>query len=152
MKLKNTTIEDCAFIATLFDNDEYQNYFAENDTTKQDWGERFPLFADCENKIVFDNDKPVGWITYQLKESICEIGIIVIKHNRIGSGIGYDAFHTVISSLPSYIKTVILDVQQKNCHAVSFYKRYGFQIIGEEKQPVGDHEELYYNMEFQRFE
>ncbi len=150
IKLKDTTIDDCGFIATIFDNDEYEKYFAENDTTEEEWRESFWSFADCENKIIYDGEEPVGWFTYQIKESICEIGILVVKQDRVGRGIGYEAFHSVISSLASSIKTVRLDVQQQNHHAVSFYKRYGFQIVGEEKQPVGDHTEMYYNMELYR--
>ncbi len=150
MKLKDATIDDCGFIASIFDNDEYEKYFAENYTTEQEWKDRFELFADYNNKIIYDNDEPVGWFTYQVKESICEIGIIVVKYGRVGSGIGYKAFHSAISSLSQNIKTVKLDVQQQNHHAVAFYERYGFKIVGEERQPVGNHEELYYNMELQR--
>ncbi len=150
MKLKDVTIEDCGFLASIFDNDEYEKYFAENDITEQEWKDRFVSFADYNNKMIYDNDEPVGWFTYQVKEPICEIGIIVVKYNRVGSGIGYKAFHSVISSLPQTIKTVKLDVQQQNHHAVAFYERYGFKVVGEERQPVGDHEELYYSMELQR--
>ncbi len=150
MELKDATIEDCGFIASIFDNDEFEKYFAENDTTEQEWKERFESLEGIENKIIYVHKEPIGWFTYQVKESICEIGIIVVKYDRIGCGVGYEAFHSVISSLSQNIKTVKLDVQQQNHHAVAFYKRYGFKVVGEERQPVGDHEELYYNMELQR--
>ncbi len=150
MELIDATLNDCGFIASLFDNDEYEKYFAENDTTEENWRERFRYFAEYENKIIFENNEPVGWFMYKNDGAVCDIVLIVVKYDKIGSGVGYKAFHSVISSLAPSVTSVRLDVQKRNHHAVAFYKRYGFQVVGEEYQPVGDGEELYYNMELRR--
>ena len=150
MEFKKATVGDCGFIASLFDNDEYELYFAENDTTEAEWAERFEYLADYEKLIIYENGEPVGWLTYKLEGDICDIGIIVIKHELMRSGIGYRAFDKAISSLPPTVKQVKLDVQKRNAHAVAFYKRYGFAVAGEERQPVGDGEQPYLNMVLQR--
>lgn len=150
MELKKATKADCEFIALLFNNDEYEMYFSENSTTAEEWSERFGYFYKEENFIIYDKGNPLGWLTYIIENDVCHIGIIIVKYELIGSGIGYQAFNQAISSLPSTVKKVMLDVQQRNKHAVSFYKRYGFKIVGEEVHPVGDGTQLYFNMELNR--
>ncbi len=44
------------------------------------------------------------------------------------------------------IKTVKLDVQQRNKAAMCFYENFGFKIVSEEYQPVGVGREAYYNL------
>ncbi len=150
VELRRASVSDCAFIASLFDNDEYQLYFAENGTTPDEWRERFDYFEKGGNFIIYDGAVPAGWLTYSVEGDTCDIGIIVIRHELVGSGIGYRAFDKACSSLPAGVKFIKLDVQQRNEHAVAFYKRYGFKITGEEKQPVGDGEQWYFNMTLRR--
>ncbi|MDD2647453.1 MAG: GNAT family N-acetyltransferase [Eubacteriales bacterium] len=149
-ELRNAGIDDCDFIASIFEGDEYEMYFAENDTTAEEWAERFPHFSGMENKIILENGAPAGWLTMKLCGDKCDIGIIAVRRENVGSGIGYRAFDIAISSLPPEIKTVHLDVQKRNTHAEAFYKRYGFITVGEEMQPVGSGEQPYWNMEYYR--
>ena len=44
------------------------------------------------------------------------------------------------------VKTIKLDVQERNKSAVMFYEKIGFQIYGEEYQPVNGENIPYYNM------
>ncbi len=39
MILRDAAPDDCAFLASLFEGDEYEQYFAENDTTEAEWRE-----------------------------------------------------------------------------------------------------------------
>ena len=48
------------------------------------------------------------------------------------------------------IKTVKLDVQQRNKAAMCFYENLGFKIVSEEYQPVGDGRDAYYNLQLDR--
>ena len=44
------------------------------------------------------------------------------------------------------IKTIKLDVQQRNTSAIKFYNKLGFKIIGEENQYVDGELVPYFNM------
>lgn len=44
------------------------------------------------------------------------------------------------------IKSIQLDVQKRNIPALSFYRKLGFAVVGEEMQPVGETEEPYFNL------
>lgn len=151
---RQATTADCEFVASLFDNDEYQLWFAENDTPVDLWRERFVTYGNegKHNLIIMDtlrrNSSGIGWLLYDLDAEVCKLNIIVMRHDLVGTGLGYYAFGVFLSMLPDNIKKVVLDVQQRNEHAVNFYKRYGFAVVAEEMQPVGDGEQLYYNMEY----
>lgn len=148
MHFRPLTREDCSFLVSLFDNEEYNLYFAENDTTEEEFAERFEFWSNKENRIICDDDgQPQGWVMYQLDGDTCHLDLIVVRYSLVGSGVGYLAFDRIVRSLPSFVRRVKLDVQQRNRHAVDFYLRYGFQIVSEERQPVGSGAQMYYNME-----
>ena len=148
MYFRPLTREDCPFLASLFDNEEYERYFAENDTTEEEFTERFEFWSNKENLIICDDDgQPLGWAMYQFEGDTCHLDLIVVRYSLVGSGVGYRAFDCIVRSLPPSSRRVKLDVQQRNRHAVDFYLRYGFQIVSEEKQPVGSGAQMYYNME-----
>ena len=48
MYFRPLTREDCPFLASLFDNEEYERYFAENDTTEEEFTERFEFWSNKE--------------------------------------------------------------------------------------------------------
>ena len=151
---RQATLADCEFVASLFDNEEYQLWFAENDTPVELWRERFVTYGNegKHNLIIMDtlrrNSSGIGWLLYELDGDVCKLDIIVMRRDLVGTGLGYYAFGVFLSLLPDNVKKVVLDVQQRNEHAVNFYKRYGFAIVSEEMQPVGDGEQPYYNMEY----
>ena len=140
--------QDLPFLVSLFDNEEYEQYFAENDTTEEEFAERFQFWSNKENRIICEDDgQPLGWVLYQLDGDTCHLDLIVVRYSLVGSGVGYRAFDRIVRSLSPAVRRVKLDVQQRNRHAVDFYLRYGFQIISEERQPVGSGTQMYYNME-----
>ena len=48
------------------------------------------------------------------------------------------------------IRSVRLDVQQRNASAVAFYSNLGFTVVSEERQPVDGEAVPYYTMELSR--
>jgi len=81
-----TTVSDVEFIRSLFTNEEYELYFAENNTSEDEWKERFELLSRKENYIIFDIEtgNKVGWIMYQIHENECYLDLIVLKYGLIG--------------------------------------------------------------------
>lgn len=64
-------------------------------------------------------------------------------------GYGKEVIRDMLDQNPE-IHVINLDVQQRNHAAIAFYKKLGFRIVSEEYQPVGNTQELYYNMRFER--
>jgi hypothetical protein len=154
INFRKTKIEDASFIRFLFTVDEYETIFYENDTTISEWEERIPYLIEYrgnDNYIICDTDADidVGWIMYEvLKEGICKLHIIVLKHDLLGNKYGFLALNIMKKNLQN-ISKIVLDVQQSNKRATEFYKKYGFCIVGEETQPVGETKtENYFNMEY----
>ena len=62
MDYRKITPEDAHFLTKVFSVPEYDLYFAENETTEEDWRERITLFDDVQSLIVSDWSKDVGWL------------------------------------------------------------------------------------------
>ncbi len=146
MIYKNMNISDADFLSSIFSNDEYQLYFAENDTTELEWIERIEkYYLDKFSYIICTDEKPVGWIMYDLVDDKCNIDIIVFLQSEKFKGYGKIVFSELINRHKG-INKICLDVQARNHNAIKFYKRLGFVKTSEEFQPIGDTEELYYKM------
>jgi ribosomal protein S18 acetylase RimI-like enzyme len=67
------------------------------------------------------------------------VGVFVIKKAR-GKGIGSRLLEAVLDKIKqdSSIQTVKLSVNEEQISAVKLYEKFGFQIIGEESQKMGD--------------
>lgn len=143
--------EDAGFIRSLFTNDEYELYFAENNTTVEEWEKRFNFYEEMHNKLIIDTDtsEKIGWLLYDIEDEICKIHLLVLRYELIGKAFGYWTLRALENLVANKVKCIILDVQQRNTHAVRFYEKFGFTIVGEEKQVCGDTEELYYNMKYE---
>lgn len=143
--------EDAEFICTLFTNDEYELYFAENNTTVQEWEERFKFYKDMYNQIIIDMEtgEKIGWLLYDIEDEICKIHLVVLRYDLVGKALGYWTLKELENIVVNKAKCIILDVQQRNFRAVKFYEKFGFTLVGEEKQVCGDVKELYYNMRYQ---
>ena len=102
MQLRKITTEDAAFLSEIFSVPEYEMYFAENDTTQEDWQKRYMGYG---NMILSD----------------------------------------LIAANPN-VKRIKLDVQKRNIPALTFYRKHGFIVEGEEMQPVGESEEPYFKL------
>ena len=149
MKYRTMTVSDAAFLTKVFSIPEYELYFAENETSAADWAERIPRFKEAQSLIISDGAKDIGWLMYRNEESVCFIDIIVLLPDERHKGYGREVLLDILDQNPQ-IHVLKLDVQQRNHSAIDFYKKLGFRIVSEEYQPVGDTQELYYNMQFDR--
>ena len=146
MHFRKIATDDAAFLAEIFSVPEYDLYFAENDTSQEDWKERISAcYLSTQSYIVFDGNEKVGWIMYSIEDDTCMIDIIVIHPQKRYMGYGKAIFSDLIAANPK-IKHVKPDVQKRNTPALSFYRRLGFVVEGEEMQPVGETEEPYCNL------
>ena len=146
MHFKRITKEDAAFLTEIFSIPEYELYFAENDTTQEEWQERIATYYLSEQSyIVSDGQEKVGWIMYSIVKGICKIDIIVLHPQKRYMGYGKEIIAELIAANPTVTK-IKLDVQKRNKQALSFYRRLGFSVDGEEIQPVGESEVPYFNL------
>lgn len=142
-KLKECEV---VFLTKIFSIPEYDLYFAENNTTEDEWKERVSIF-DAEHSYIIskDNTEDIGWIMYTICDNICKLDIIVLLSEERNKGYGKQIFKDLFILNPQ-LKKIMLDVQQRNEQAIAFYKKIGFQITGEENQPVNGISVPYYNM------
>ena len=146
MQFRKITTEDAAFLAQVFSVPEYALYFAENDTTEENWQERIATYyLSKQSYIVSDSEVKIGWIMYSIEGDICSIDIIVLHPQKRYMGYGKEIFSELIAANPN-IKKIKLDVQKRNKTALSFYRKLGFTVDGEEMQPIGESEEPYFNL------
>ena len=146
MQFKMITTEDAAFLTEIFSVPEYDLYFAENDTTQEDWRKRIATYYLSSNSYIVSNgDEKVGWVMYSIEGDTCKIDIIVLLPQKRYRGYGKAIFSDLIAANPK-IKSIKLDVQKRNKPALSFYRKLGFVVEGEEMQPVGETEEPYFNL------
>ena len=81
MDYRKITPEDARFLTKVFSVPEYDLYFAENETTEEDWRERIALLDDVQSLIVSDGSKDVGWLMYRT-----EGGIVLYRYYRFAAG------------------------------------------------------------------
>ena len=136
---------DVAFLTKIFSIPEYDLYFAENDTTEEDWKERLSFFETKRSYIISKDDTDIGWIMYTICDDICKLGIVVLLPEERNIGYGKEIFKDLFAINPQ-VRKICLDVQQRNEYAISFYKKLGFQIVSEENQPVNGKDVPYFNM------
>lgn len=136
---------DVAFLTKIFSIPEYDLYFAENDTTEEDWKERLSFFETKRSYIISKDDTDIGWIMYTICDDICKLGIVVLLPEERNKGYGKEIFKDLFAINPQ-VRKICLDVQQRNEYAISFYKKLGFQIVSEENQPVNGKDVPYFNM------
>ena len=144
MDYRNLTENDAGFLTRIFSVAEYDLYFAENDTTQEQWKERTAIYEG--NSFVVSKDAAdVGWIMYRVEGDTCCLDILALlpseRYKRYGKEILSD-----LLARNAQVRTIKLDVQQRNRAAVRFYETFGFRICGEELQPVKDERIPYYNM------
>ena len=146
MKYVELDENSAAFLVKIFSNPEYDLYFAENETTEEQWKERFVYFADKKSHIIYKGTSPVGWIMYEVKETVCNIDIIVLLDEERHKGYGQEIIHDIIEKNEG-LRAIKLDVQKRNIAACKFYEKMGFRVVDTEQQPVGDGIEDYYKLQ-----
>ena len=145
MQYRVLTENDADFLTRIFSIPEYDTYFAENDTTAEEWKERLTLFETEHSYIISKSGMDVGWIMYTISGDICDLDIVVLLPQERNKGYGKEVFTDLIALNPQ-VRTIKLDVQQRNKSAFEFYKKLGFKVRGEENQPVNGESVPYYNM------
>ena len=148
ISMQYRALKECeaVFLTQIFSIPEYDLYFAENDTTREDWKERIRLYKTEHSYIISKDNTDIGWIMYTIRDNICKLDIVVLLSEERNKGYGKEIFKDLFVLNPQ-IRKIILDVQQRNEQAVTFYKKLGFQITGEEKQLVNGVKVPYFNME-----
>lgn len=136
---------DVGILTQIFSIPEYDIYFAENDTTEEDWKERLALFETEHSYIISKNSADIGWIMYTICDDICNLDIVVLLPKERNKGYGKEIFADLIARNPQ-LRTIKLDVQQRNVSAIKFYQKLGFNVTGEEKQSVRGERVPYFNM------
>lgn len=136
---------DVGILTQIFSIPEYDIYFAENDTTEEDWKERLALFETEHSYIISKNGADIGWIMYTICDDICNLDIVVLLPKERNKGYGKEIFADLITRNPQ-LRTIKLDVQQRNISAIKFYQKLGFNVTGEENQSVSGECVPYFNM------
>ena len=136
---------DAGFLTLIFSIPEYDTYFAENDTTEEEWKNRLTLFETEHSYVISKSGMDIGWIMYTICGDICNLDIIVLLPQERNKGYGKEIFADLIAQNPQ-VKTIKLDVQQRNKSACEFYQKLGFKVIGEENQSVNGESVPYFNM------
>lgn len=147
---RKATVEDCYFIRSLFINKEYEEIFAEKNTTVEEWKDRFQYYNNYENFIICNSSshENIGWIMYEIKDKQCKLHLIALKQEELGKNFGYKSLLEMIKRVEDIVKCIKLDVQKQNERAVNFYKRLGFILEGEEEQLVGECTQWHWNMKY----
>jgi len=96
------------------------------------------LFKKIEkNEIIYENGVVLTWTKYKRKTKMCldisilkgEIKINQLVNKNQGNGMAKTIFQTFLNLNP---KTIFyLDVKSDNIRAINFYKKNGFQKVGE---------------------
>lgn len=87
---------------------------------------------------------------YELEKEKCFLHLIAIHYEKLNKKYGYKTLAILVDKLKDEgVKRILLDVQENNFRAVDFYKRFGFVVIGREKQYIiEDRTQEYLKMEF----
>lgn len=91
--------------------------------------------------IVEDEKCPVGFMACtQLSNSVCKLEKIYVHPNYQKLGIGRNAIQRAIEFTKSTGATeLILNVNRKNTNSIQAYLTYGFRIIKEENNYIGQY-------------
>ena len=137
---------NAVFLTKIFSNPEYELYFVENKTTEEQWKERLICFNDKQSYIVYKDTSPVGWVMYKVKDTVCDVDIIVLLDEERRKGYGQDIIHDIIEKNKG-LKTIKLDVQKRNIAARKFYEKMNFRVVGTEQQTIGEGVTDYYKLQ-----
>ncbi len=94
------------------------------------------LLTDKFTKILVYEEKGLvkGFLMYtELEETIDILDIYVRKEYR-NQRIGSCLLDTLISNMGSRVKLLTLEVRKNNLPAISFYKKFGFEIVNIRKK------------------
>ncbi len=84
----------------------------------------------AEDVLVYiKNGEVKGFVTYNIKEKVANIGLIAVDVNSQGSGIGKSLIHQAMNRLKGKsVSELCIPTQKENINACNFYKKLGFAI------------------------
>lgn len=104
---------------------------------KQNWAEVFIIScgrklypAELEGLVALDdNDNIVGFVTYEIIDSVCEV--VTLDALEKFSGVGTKLLERLVDKLRSQdIKRLWLITTNDNIDAIRFYQRRGWKMVG----------------------
>lgn len=85
---------------------------------------------DNETLYVYKEDgKILGFIHISINFEVCDLLNIIVKDKERNKGIGSLLMDYMITSLPKSVEHILLEVNENNKEAISFYYRFNFEII-----------------------
>lgn len=146
--IRNGIKEDAGKIARLkIDNwrKTYSKIFPEDflnnlDLTKEK--EKYLNNLKNKNVIIYEkSEEPIAYCYYgenaKFKEYEGEIFALYVENNCQEHGVGTKLLQYAIKDLAKKSKKIFLWCAKENTRAISFYKKNGFKIIGEEIENIG---------------
>lgn len=113
---------------------EYVDIICTIDKTSSSYNWTKNMFLDeLESKnsifeVLFFNDKIIGYIIYRIVLDEAEILNIVIDEKYKGQKLGKYLFEETINKISKQnIKTIFLEVGEKNISAINLYLQFGFK-------------------------
>ena len=106
--------------------------------TREDWKEDMErsFQSNTGMYIAKTNDKYIGMMGYYPKgENNVNIFGVYVKRKFRGQGVSDKIMESILNSLSDNdeIKSASLTVNDEQTEAIDFYKRFGFEIVGETK-------------------
>ncbi len=127
------------------------SYERESSFTEEKWLERA---NNPYNLIALENNSPLGtmgaYFTEESGNKVANIVGVFVSSEARGKGVGSQLLKALLAKIKedSTAKTVKLSVNKDQTAAVTLYQNYGFIVVGEELQIMGDDKEhIEYNME-----
>ena len=111
MEYRYLSQEEAGFLSSIFVTPEYDLYFAENDTTEQEWKERCSLFDVEHSYIISKNNMDIGWIMYTLSNNICSAFTRPPYHVVCYICVAFALSHSISSGLVASAPPVIVIVR-----------------------------------------
>lgn len=78
--------------------------------------------------IVYDENKPIGYISYRELFETAEILRVAVIPSHRGKGIAGSLINTMISNLNT-AREIMLEVDVNNVRAIGLYKKVGFELL-----------------------
>ena len=124
------------------DPQAFGRFFKEEKTySKEKWLERV---NNDYSLLALENNKPIGiisaYITEEKNNKVAHVvSVFVLKEAR-GRGVGEKLLNTVLEKIKKdpTIKKVVLSVNKEQIPAVKLYQKFGFEIIGQKPEQLGD--------------
>lgn len=141
MQVRKLDVSDAEFLCSIFaDNKEYYDIFFDSETSVERWTERIERFLTYKewNHYIITNESghSVGWFAYEDQGHVRTLIILVIKKEYCNKGYATKTMSMFLDDCKECnVEVVELNVNEDNCRAINFYKKFGYQIYDLEVIP-----------------